>query len=111
MVLLICFGAITITMVLPSESIDAVAGKEFTVRLTSSPSTGYVWEVQALPEGVELLGSDYEKPSGDVRPGDPATRVFRLRALRAGKYSLTFQLKRKWEKQAIESKTVTANVE
>ena len=93
-------------MLMNAENINAVAGKEFTVRLASSPSTGYIWEVTTLPEGVELLGSDYEKPSGEVRPGDPTTRVFRFHCLKAGTYQIKFDLKRKWEQHAIDSKTV-----
>jgi predicted secreted protein len=88
--------------------ISAVAvGQEFTVRLTSTPTTGYVWEVQKLPESIQLLGSDYEKPPGDIQPGNPMTRVFRFQARKTGEYIITFVLKRQWESNAIESHTVT----
>jgi len=88
--------------------ISAVAvGQEFTVRLTSTPTTGYVWEVQKLPESIQLLGSDYEKPAGDIQPGNPMTRGFRFQARKAGEYIITFVLKRQWESNAIESYTVT----
>jgi predicted secreted protein len=93
-----------------SETINAKAGAEFTVRLASNASTGYVWEVQALPEGMELLGSAPEpKPAGEVRPGDPTPQVFRFRSQKPGKHDLNFVLKRKWEKEPIERKTVTVN--
>ena len=89
------------------ETILVAVGGEFTVRIKSTPTTGYVWEVQSLPKSVQLLGSDYEKPASRVQPGDPAIQVFRFRAQRAGEHTITFVLKRQWESKAIESHTVT----
>jgi predicted secreted protein len=89
------------------ETIIIAVGKEFTVRLKSTPTTGYVWEVPSLPEGIQLLGSDYEKPEGDVQPGDPVIQVFRCLALKAGEHLITFVLKRQWESNAVESHVVT----
>lgn len=89
------------------ETIIIAVGGELTVRLKSTPTTGYVWEVRTLPEGVQLLGSDYEKPASGIRPGDPVIQVFRFRAQKAGEYIVTFVLKRQWESNAIESHNVT----
>jgi predicted secreted protein len=106
MVLVICALAVTMA----TESINVAAGGEFAVRLASNPSTAYLWEVQTLPESIELLGSSFEKPAGEVRPGDPSTQVFRFRALKAGEYHIVFGLKRKWETESIKSETIVVHV-
>jgi len=85
-----------------SDPITVSVGKEFAVRLKSTPTTGYVWEVQSLPESIRLLGSDYEKPA-DGRPGDSMTHAFRFQALKTGEHTITFALRRQWERDAIES--------
>jgi predicted secreted protein len=63
--------------------------------------------MHTLPEGVQLLGSDYEKPASGIQPGDPVIQVFRCRAQKAGEHIITFVLKRQWESNVIESHTVT----
>ena len=93
-----------------SETISTAVGDEFEVRLKATPSTGYVWEAQSLPESVQLSGSDYEQPSPNPRPGDPAIQVFRFRANRAGDYTITFVLKRTWESDVMQSRTVSVKI-
>lgn len=92
------------------ETIIVAVGGEFTVRLKSTPTTGYVWEVHTLPEGIQLSGSDHEKSAGAIQPGDPVNQVFRLRTLKAGEHIINFVLKRQWESNATESHTVTVKV-
>lgn len=89
------------------ESIAVALGQEFTVSLKSTPTTGYVWEVQKLPPDVVLSGSDYETPKGAIKPGSPVTQVFRLKVQKPGEYEITFVLKRSWENKAIETHKVT----
>jgi predicted secreted protein len=89
------------------ESIAVAVGQEFTVSLKSTPTTGYVWEVQKLPPDVVLSGSDYETPKGAIKPGSPVTQVFRLKVQKPGEYEITFVLKRSWENKAIETHKVT----
>ncbi|HTN69993.1 MAG TPA: protease inhibitor I42 family protein [Methylomirabilota bacterium] len=93
------------------ETITVAVAQEFAVRLKSTPTTGYVWEVQKLPDGIQSLGSDYEKPGSDIKPGAPVLQVFRFKVQKAGEYTITFVLKRQWETKAVESHTVavTAN--
>lgn len=93
--------------VMTAETIAIAVGQEFTVSLKSTPTTGYVWEVQKLPPDVVLSGSDYETPKGAIKPGSPVTQVFRFKVQTAGEYNITFVLKRSWENQAIETHTVT----
>lgn len=89
------------------ETIIVAVGRDFSVRLKSTPTTGYVWEVHTLPEGVQFLGSDYEKPARGIKPGDPVVQTFRFRLLKKREHIINFILKRQWESNAIESHTLT----
>jgi predicted secreted protein len=98
-------------LVTPDSNIFVTVGTEFTLSLKSTPTTGYAWEVQTLPEGIQLLGSDYEneKPVHDIRPGASVMHLFRFRALTTGQHMITFMLKRPWESDAIEFHTATVH--
>jgi len=87
----------------------AQIGLPFAIELKSGPGTGYQWQLAAIPEGIELLGSEYQ-PAPDAQIGDPATQVFRLRASKAGRYSLRFLLKRTWENESIRETVVDVDV-
>ena len=93
-----------------SETFRVPVGGEFSVRLESTPTTGYVWDVETLPESIELLGSEYEQPAGERPPGDPGTQAFRFRARNPGEHLIHFVLKRQWESKAINSHTVKVEV-
>jgi predicted secreted protein len=88
------------------DDVEAVVGEGFSVRLPSTPTTGYVWHVAALPKGLELLGSAFEKAPGTTKPGDEAVQVLRFRALEAGSYEIGFSLRRTWQREAMESRTM-----
>ena len=92
-----------------SETIDVKVDHEFRIRLQSIGTAGYVWKIESLPDAIQLLGSENEKPGGDTKPGDSTTQIFRFRALRTGKHVFMFALARPWEITAIESHTVTVN--
>ena len=91
-----------------SETIAAAVGQEFTVSLKSTPTTGYVWEAEKLPDSILFSGSDYKSTS---KPGAPVTQVFRFNVQKTGEHKITFVLKRQWENNAIESHTVTVNAD
>jgi len=93
------------------ETIMVSLGEEFSIRLQATPVTGYVWDVHTLPESVQLLGSDYEKPASSIQPGDPVIHVFRFRTQKTGKHLITFVLKRQWESNEIESHAVTVRTD
>lgn len=85
--------------------LDVLVAAAFDVPLGSAPSTGYQWQLDAVPDGIELLGSDYAQPP-DAQIGDAGTQVFHLRAGRAGHFVLTFVLKRRWEASPIETQQI-----
>jgi predicted secreted protein len=75
--------------------IAAKVGDVFRVELKSTPTTGYQWQPADLPDGVELVGSDFVP--GGTAPGQGGTQRFQLRASRPGRYQVAFELKRAWE--------------
>ena len=92
------------------DSITVAMNEEFTISLKSIATAGYLWKIESLPNAIQLLDTENEKPAGDTKPGDPTTQVFRFRAQEAGEHKITFVLARPWENKAIESKTVTVKV-
>jgi predicted secreted protein len=85
--------------------LDVETGKPFEVELGSAPTTGYMWELRSVPEGVELLGTDFALPP-DAAIGDGGTHVFRLKTDRTGRFDLHFVLKRRWETEPIETRVI-----
>jgi predicted secreted protein len=90
-----------------SETIDAKVDQEFRIPLKSIGTAGYVWKIESLPDAIQLLGTENEKPASDIKPGDSTSQVFRFRALKAGEHTLVFILARPWENKTIETHTVT----
>jgi predicted secreted protein len=81
------------------DSVSVAVEQEFEIRLPGSPATGYVWEPDSLPEGIELSGSDSVAPGPSSRPGDTGTQVFRFRSREPGESTIGFVLKRPWESE------------
>lgn len=90
-----------------TDRITVAMNEEFTISLRSIATAGYLWKVESLPDAIQLLGTEREKPTGNTKPGDPTGQVFRFRAQKTGEHKITFVLARPWENKAIESKTVT----
>ncbi len=85
--------------------LTVAAGTPFEVALGSAPSTGYMWQLQSLPTGVQLLGSDFSQPP-DAAIGDGGTQIFHLKTERAGRFELLFELKRRWETTPIQTRQI-----
>ena len=90
-----------------SDKITVPVDHEFTIPLKSIATAGYVWKIESLPDAIQALGSEIQKPSVEEKPGDATTQVFRFRALKEGEHIITFALARPWENKAIESRSVT----
>jgi len=84
----------------PGVPIRVWPGDEFSISLTSNPSTGFLWKM-TLPEGdgvVTFLGSEHVAPE-EVMPGAPGQEVFKFRALTSGKTKAAFVYHRPWERK------------
>ena len=76
-------------------------GQAFTIDLEAIPDGGYLWGIVQKPTELELIGQEVLAISKDI--GGNSIQRFTLSAQRAGIYSLTFELKRSWEKQPVKT--------
>jgi predicted secreted protein len=60
------------------RTIEVAAGDRLVVALPASSGAGYVWEVEELPEGAEVLDERYERAAPGI--GGANTQVFVLTA-------------------------------
>jgi len=82
----------------PGIPAKVAPGDEFSISLTSNPSTGFHWKM-TLPESdkaVTFLKSEYVA-SQQSMPGVPGQEVFRFKALTAGETKAAFVYERPWE--------------
>ena len=95
---------------MPTDTITVAMDDEFAISLESIATAGYLWKIQSLPDAIQLLGTENEKPTGDQKPGDSTSQTFWFRAREIGNYTIQFMLGRPWENKAIEITTVTVRV-
>ena len=102
---------IIITLSDQGRTFETNQGDLIVIRLEENPTTGYQWEMGAVPQIIEFLDSDYSTtPGGGV--GGGGTRTFRFRAKYPGKGQIQLKLQRSWESvdAAIESFEVNIRV-
>ncbi|NTU71817.1 MAG: protease inhibitor I42 family protein [Coriobacteriia bacterium] len=71
------------------------------VTLPANPSTGYMWEITAMPSIVETVGeplfNDAAGKSGGNAVGSAGEMTFTFRTLKGGKGTLELAYRRPWE--------------
>jgi hypothetical protein len=67
-----------------------------------------MWQLDAVPDGIELLGSDCAQRN-DAQIGVASTQLLHLRAGHAGNFVLTLVLRRRWKGAFIETHRVEVN--
>jgi inhibitor of cysteine peptidase len=75
--------------------------KEVRVTLPSNPTTGYSWEMaeQGEDAAVLVVAKEFRMSAGaSERVGAGGVEHFRLRLLKAGRFTVTFVYRRSWEK-------------
>ncbi len=88
----------------PGTAISVASGKEFTIELEATPSTGYSWQLAQPPgDKVVLLDSDFEQ--GGSQPGASGMQRFVFKAQSAGTTTLSFGYVRPWEQGVAPAKT------
>lgn len=65
-------------------------GDRLDVRLEANPTTGYSWELGPLPEGLELVSSEFEEPGGSL-VGAAGTQIFGFDVVGPGDGDLQFE--------------------
>lgn len=81
------------------ETIDAAAGKDFTITLESNGSTGYQWQLAEPVDKnfIQLVGSKYIN-SGSGLPGAPGKEEWAFRPVKTGKAKISLEYVRPWER-------------
>lgn len=92
------------------DTIVAQVGEVFSVRLESTPTTGYLWQIPVLPSGLTPEGSTIEKQPEPEKPGDSAVQAFQIRAAASGEYDVECVLKRSWEQTPIKTRRIKITV-
>jgi predicted secreted protein len=78
------------------EKVITTVGGTVDVDVPEFGTSGYVWGIAALPDGVELVSEELIRQHGK-RIGGGGTRRFRLRAVEPGTHVITLHLRRSWE--------------
>ncbi len=90
------------------DSLSEVAldvGDQLDVQLESNPTTGYSWELGPLPDGLQLVSSDFEEPGGSV-VGASGTQVFVFDAVGPGDGILRFEYVRVFDDPVVAARIV-----
>jgi predicted secreted protein len=86
-------------------------GEEFDISLSSTPSTGYIWDLVTCPAEIESVPIKYATFTNDTGSvGGTGTQVFRFRSTAGGAYTMTFVLKRPWEKRSMDRRVFQVHV-
>ncbi len=80
-------------------------GDQLEVELESNPSTGYSWEPAPLPDGLQLISSDFEEPGGSL-VGASGTQVFVFDVVSPGSGILRFEYVRVFDDPVVAEKIV-----
>ena len=93
----------------PNEQRSSRVGEPFTIRLQSNPTTGFEWQAIFDPAAVALVDRKFDPGAGGI--GGGGEEVLTFRPLRAGRATITFDLRRPWEKGSRESRAIDLVVE
>ena len=91
-----------------SDSLSEVSldvGDQLDVSLEANPTTGYSWELGPLPEGLELVSSEFEEPGGSL-VGAPGMQRFAFEAVGPGSGILRFEYVRVFDDPVIAEQIV-----
>jgi inhibitor of cysteine peptidase len=87
-------------------------GREFTISLEASPTTGYAWEANYDAHFLQLKEQKFEPlmPKGpeSAQPlGSPGKALFTFIPLKTGQTTITMIYQRAWEKTPAEEEAFT----
>jgi len=98
----------------PEETIDSSTNKEFIVliALESNPSTGYSWVAEYDDAMLELVEETFElgEYAKENIVGAGGTELFRFKGLIKGNTDITFNYKRVWETEVLDTKVFTVEI-
>lgn len=80
-------------------------GDQLDVSLEANPTTGYSWELGPLPDGLELVSSEFEEPGGSL-VGAPGMQLFVFDVVGAGSGILRFEYVRVFDDPVVPAEVV-----
>jgi len=80
-------------------------GDQLAVELEANPTTGYSWELGPLPDGLQLVSSDFEEPGGSL-VGAPGMQLFAFDAVGPGGGILRFEYVRVFDDPVVAEQIV-----
>ena len=80
-------------------------GDQLDVSLEANPTTGYSWELGPLPEGLQLVSSEFEEPGGSL-VGAPGMQLFVFDVVGAGGGILRFEYVRVFDDPVVAEQVV-----
>ena len=87
------------------ESFVVRDGDRLDVSLVANPTTGYSWEPGPLPEGLELVSSDFEESGGSL-VGAPGMQLFIFDVVAPGGGILRFEYVRVFDDPVVADQIV-----
>jgi predicted secreted protein len=81
--------------------------KEFEIVLKAFPTAGYMWVITDMSPEISLIDRKVLFPRA---VGGSSDIQFKFRTEKLGKYSITFVLRRLWEKEPVETKEYMVTV-
>lgn len=91
--------------------IKAAQGQPFEVAVEQHGGSGYLWQVETVPPAIRALDDATAPPAQGDPPGTPQRRAFRFVADQAGDFEVVLALKRPWEGEPIERRTIRVRVD
>jgi|GEM_PF-1326696 len=92
------------------ETFTIQQGGSIGLRLRGNPTTGYSWNVGALPAGLSLASEDFQGGGAGGPIGSGGTFVFEFAADAVGEHVLELDYRRPWEPAANAAETFTATI-
>jgi inhibitor of cysteine peptidase len=100
-----------------AAAVEVGVGDEVVIRLPENATTGYVWSVQSIDHGLELVedamlpaGGTAGEAAGPPPPGAGGQHVVRLRATAPARAEVVLHLGRSWEPAPAQQRRVTVTV-
>ncbi len=84
-----------------TTTLQGEVGKKLTIDLEAIPGAGYMWVAAQVPQELEIVSQKIISISKAI--GGNSVQRFAVIPCQAGSYSMVFELKRRWEKEAVKT--------
>jgi inhibitor of cysteine peptidase len=101
---------LTVDMAQNGDDLEMGIGESLELRLPENPTTGYRWQTDSAGKPALELEEESFEPSLEAY-GASGIRRWRFRSVQKGVAHLKMDRRRSWERQAVETFTVTIRIE